>query len=399
MTDPPRKKKSHGEGSVYQRASDGRWIGAIMVEGKRKAVSGKTRVEANRKLTRVKADLDRGLPMVTSTPTVAKFLDQWLEEIVKPTKAPKTYLNYEYMVRVHIKPSIGKHRLEKLTQRHVEQMFAEKRASKLSDGTVAGIRRILRAALNQAMRWDLVVRNVVTLTDSVKMTPERGSALTPDQVEAIFKAVKGDRLEALYWVALSLGLRVSELFGLRWADVDLDGAVIHVQHQLQHINREWVMSSPKTASGSRVLPIRHALVEKLRAHKDAQDLEQLKAGARWKGNEWGLVFCTQTGLPIHPGQFRKQWVATKEAAGLSETVRFHDLRHTALSLMADRGAPPATLKAIAGHSHITTTLQLYVHTSTASKEETTALLEDIFPTDFGHIATEIATGPPLALAE
>jgi len=386
MAEERRKKKNHGEGSVYQRASDGRWIGAIMVEGKRKTVSGKTRAEANRKLTRIKADLDRGLPMITGGLTLNAFLDQWLEETVKPSKRPKTYLNYEYLVRVHIKPSLGKHRLEKLTQRHVEQMFTQKRAAGLSEGTIGGIRRVLRAAMNQAMRWDLVPRNVVTLTESVKPNTERGSALTPAQVESIFAAVKGDRLEGLYWVALSLGLRVSELFGLQWADIDFDASVIHVRRQLQYIQRRWVMSSPKTASGVRDLPMRPALAAKLQAHKDAQDLEQLTAGARWRGDEWGLVFCTKTGLPIHERTFREQWAAIRASAGLPEGVRIHDLRHTALSLLADRGAPPATLKAIAGHSHITTTLQLYVHTSTESKEATTALLEDIFPVDFGSVS-------------
>ncbi|HWK79495.1 MAG TPA: site-specific integrase [Thermomicrobiales bacterium] len=357
-----------------------------MVEGKRKTVSGKTRAEANRKLTRIKADLDRGLPMITGGLTLNAFLDQWLEETVKPSKRPKTYLNYEYLVRVHIKPSLGKHRLEKLTQRHVEQMFTQKRAAGLSEGTIGGIRRVLRAAMNQAMRWDLVPRNVVTLTESVKPNTERGSALTPAQVESIFAAVKGDRLEGLYWVALSLGLRVSELFGLQWADIDFDASVIHVRRQLQYIQRRWVMSSPKTASGVRDLPMRPALAAKLQAHKDAQDLEQLTAGARWRGDEWGLVFCTKTGLPIHERTFREQWAAIRASAGLPEGVRIHDLRHTALSLLADRGAPPATLKAIAGHSHITTTLQLYVHTSTESKEATTALLEDIFPVDFGSVS-------------
>jgi len=413
-----RTHRSHGEGSVYQRASDGRWIGAIMLDGQRKSVSAKTRAEVNRKLTRLRADLDRGLPMVTGGKTVAKFLDEWLEQVVKPTKRPRTYDNYKYVVDLHVKPTIGKHRIEKLSQQQVQAMLNAKPAAGLSAGSVANIRRVLRAALNQAMRWDLVARNVATLTTLPKSDAFEGHALTADEVTHLLAAADGERLEALYWVAISLGLRQGEIFGLRWSDIDLDNGTLSVRKQLQYrritdvtpadldglpgigrrraqaAREEWtghveghgakeplvpLLVDPKTSKSRRTISIPSRVVDALKRHRDRQDGHQLEAGGRWQ--DWGLVFVTSIGTPLNQSNFRKSWLEIRKQAGLPPAVRFHDLRHSALSLMADRGVPAHDLMAIAGHSQITTTMQLYVHSSAANRKAAADTLDDLFPVD------------------
>ncbi|MGB3305524.1 MAG: site-specific integrase [Thermomicrobiales bacterium] len=412
------KHRSHGEGSVYQRASDGRWIGAIMVDGRRKTVSGKTRAEANRKLTRIKADLDRGLPMVTGGKTVSTFLDEWLEQIVKPTTRPRTYDNYRYVSDFHLKPTIGKHRLEKLSQQQVQAMLNAKLTSDLAPASVANIRRVLRVALNQAMRWDLVARNVVTLTTLPKSEAYEGYALDADEVGSLLTAAHGERLEALYWVAISLGLRQAELFGLRWSDVDLEEGVLHVRKQLQYRRvtdvpaadgeampavgrKRWeearaawkastaggkskeprvaVLVTPKTATSRRTISIPSRVIEALRRHQERQQEHRLEAGGRWQ--EWDLVFTTSIGTPLNQSNFRKGWLDVRKRAGLPDDMRFHDLRHSALSLMADRDVPVHDLKAIAGHAQVTTTMQLYVHSSAAKRKAAAASLDDLFPVD------------------
>lgn len=417
-----RRHNSHGDGSIYQRASDGRWIGAIMVDGQRKSVSAKTRAEKNRKLTRLRADLDRGLPMVTGGKTVAKFMDEWLEQVVKPTKRPRTYDNYKYVVDLHIKPTIGKHRIEKLSQQQVQAMLNTKPAAGLAAGSVANIRRVLRAALNQAMRWDLVARNVATLTTLPKSEPFEGYALNADEVTQLLVAADGERLEALYWVAISLGLRQGEIFGLRWSDVDLEKGTLSVRKQLQYrritdvtlaeldsmpeVGRKraqaaregWkgngvgtdvkeplvpLLVDPKTSKSRRTISIPSRVIDAIKRHRDRQDAQQLEAGGRWQ--DWGLMFVTSIGSPLNQSNFRKDWVAIRKRAGLPENVRFHDLRHSALSLMADRGVPAHDLMAIAGHSQITTTMQLYVHSSAENRKAAAKTLDDLFPIDFDAV--------------
>lgn len=414
-------RNKHGEGSIYQRAGDGRWIGAIMVDGKRKTISAKTRPEASRKLTRLKADLDRGLPMIAGGKTVTKFLDEWLDQVVKPTKRPRTYDNYKYVVDLHLKPVIGKHRIEKLSQQQVQAMLNAKPASELAAGSVANIRRVLRAALNQAMRWDLVARNVATLTTLPKDEGFEGYALNADEVTDLLAAADGERLEALYWLAISLGLRQGEIFGLRWTDIDLEKGTLSVRKQLQYrrvmdvtaadiealpeigrrrsqeAREEWkirakssessaskeplvpLLVDPKTHKSRRTISIPSRVVDALKRHRDRQDGHQLEAGGRWQ--DWGLVFVTSIGTPLNQSNFRKSWLEIRKQAGLPPAVRFHDLRHSALSLMADRGVPPHDLMAIAGHSQITTTMQLYVHSSAANRKAAADTLDDLFPVD------------------
>jgi integrase len=360
--------------------------------------------------------------MVSGGKTVGKFLDEWLEQVVKPTKRPRTYDNYMYVVDLHIKPTIGKHRIEKLSQQQVQAMLNAKPAAGLAAGSVANIRRVLRAALNQAMRWDLVARNVATLTTLPKSEAFEGYALNANEVTQLLAAAGGERLEALYWVAISLGLRQGEIFGLRWSDVDLEGGTLSVRKQLQYrritdvtatdldglpaVGRKraqaaregWkgndtsgntkeplvpMLVDPKTSRSRRTISIPSRVVDALKRHRDRQDVHQLEAGGRWQ--DWGLVFVTSIGSPLNQSNFRKDWVVTRKLAGLPDKVRFHDLRHSALSLMADRGVPAHDLMAIAGHSQITTTMQLYVHSSAENRKAAAKTLDDLFPVDFDTI--------------
>lgn len=379
--DPPkRRKRKHGEGSVYRR-KDGRWIGALMVEGKRKEVSGKTAAEATQNLNRLKADLNRGLPMIRGGKTVAQFLEEWLETVVKVNNRPRTYDNYAYLVRRHIIPAIGKHRLEKLTQQHVQVMLNEKAQSGLSGSTVANMRRVLRVALNQAMRWDLVARNVVTLTNPPPTKRFEGYALSAEEIGRLLDVTRDDRLGAMYAVVLSVGLRQGEVLGLRWQNLDLEAGTLTVDKQLQYLNGRPQLTDPKTKRSRRTLVLPPAVIRRLRQHKRAQLEERLLAGGRWRGEEWNLVFCTTIGTPLDSSNFRKAWHSARQRAGLPDRVRFHDLRGTALTHLAARGVHPRTLMEIAGHSQISTTMEVYTHTSLETIREATDLLDVLFDAD------------------
>lgn len=179
------KRRGHNEGSIYQRKSDGRWVGSVHLgwneDGRRrKVVYGKTRAEVSQKIAKIIADHQKGLPIQTSDMTLSAFLDQWLEQSVKPSVRPRTYDSYTSIVNLHLKPALGKHKLPKLTQQQIMTMMAAKRAAGSSERTIAYIRAVLRIALNQAMRLDLVHRNVAALVKAPTASDFEARALNDE---------------------------------------------------------------------------------------------------------------------------------------------------------------------------------------------------------------------------
>ena len=175
---------------------------------------------------------DAGLPIDVPRQTVAQYMDRWLADVAKPTVRASTYKSYESYVRLHIKPALGHHSLAKLAPQHVQAFLNSKSAAGLSPRTVQYIRAILRRAIGQAMKWGLVARNVAALVDLPRSRRAEVRPLTPELARAFLDAAKGDRLEALYAVAVALGLRQDDALGLRWADVDLGGGTLRVRHAL-----------------------------------------------------------------------------------------------------------------------------------------------------------------------
>src|SRR5687767_119940 len=222
-------RRGHNEGSIYQR-KDGRWTASINMgwEGgkrKRKHFLARTRREVQEKLTRALHDKQVGLPVAPERQSMGKYLQMWLEEAVKPTVRPKTYVSYEQLVRLHILPTLGRIQLHQLTPQHVQSLLNQKRTAGLSPRTVQYLHTLLRSSLNRALKWGLVQRNVAALVDRPRNVKREIRPLNPEQARAFLAAVKGSssgiRLEALYVVAIAEGLRQGELLGLRWEDVDL----------------------------------------------------------------------------------------------------------------------------------------------------------------------------------
>jgi integrase len=380
-----KRRRGHNEGSIYQRASDGKWVGAVSLgweDGKlrRKVVYGKTRAEVSLKVTRLLSEVGKGLPVQTSETKTGAFLDHWLETSVKPTVRPGTYDSYRGIVNLHLKPALGKHSLTKLTQQHVMALMAEKRKSGSSERSIAYMRAVLRIALNEAMRLDLVHRNVAALVRPPTVPQYEAKALTADEASRFLQQVQGDRLEALYGVALSLGLRQSEAFGLRWQDVDLERGLLTVRYQLRTVDGKPTWVEPKSRRGRRTVPMPAPLLAVMRQHRTRQKEERLKAGPKW--HEHNLVFCTPIGTPLDDSNVRKQFARHLEAAGLP-AIRFHDLRHSAASLLAARGVSQRTVMEILGHSQISTTMNVYTHVTTDSAREATERMADLFGQEAG----------------
>jgi len=168
--------------------------------------------------------------------TVGTFLEAWLTEVARVTVRPRTYVSYRYVVGLHLVPALGDLVLAALSPADVQAFLNAKSASGLSPRTVGYLRGVLRGALGHAERTDLVTRNVARLARPPRIPRRRVSPLSVEQVRTFVAAIAGDRLEALYLVALGVGLRQGEILGLRWSDVDLDGGTLTVRHALARID-------------------------------------------------------------------------------------------------------------------------------------------------------------------
>ncbi|MDQ3637579.1 MAG: site-specific integrase, partial [Actinomycetota bacterium] len=230
------KKRGNGEGSIYEHKRNGKRVGyrgaytAFTVEGpKRRYVSGKTREEVRHKLTKAMADRDGGLIFDAGNLRVGEYLERWLKDSVKGTVRPSTYEVHRHMVEPHIVPALGRLKLKDLSSTHVRGFYREKLDAGLSSATVCKMHSVLRKALKQAVMDDLIPRNPTDTVKPPKIEHKEISPLDGEQTKTLLEAASGDRLEALYMLAIHTGMREGELLGLKWEDVDLERGVLRLR--------------------------------------------------------------------------------------------------------------------------------------------------------------------------
>ncbi len=365
-------RRGHNEGSIYQRASDSLWVGSINLgygpdgKRKRKPIYGKTRKEVAEKMKAALRDQQLGVLITTARQTTGQFLTRWLEDVARPSLRASTYETQESHVRVHLIPSFGHVPLQQLTPQHIQAFIKYKLESGLSPHTISDIHGILRHALGQAVKWNLVPRNVAALVDKPRWERPQMNCLTPEQALQLLVAVKGDRFEALYTVAVPLGLRRGEALGLKWEDVDFDKGLLHVRRTLQRVGGKLQLTEPKTRTSRRSINLPQICIAALRGHKDLQRWEKRLAGDRWQEHE--LVFPTGIGTPYEPNNLKRHLQRMLDKAGLPH-IRIHDLRHTAASLMLAQGIQPKVISEILGHSRIGVTLDIYAHLYEPARQE------------------------------
>ncbi len=354
-------KRANGEGSIT-RYKDGRWCGRYTVHTadgpKRKAVYGKTKAEVRAKLTKALAERDSGLVFEAENPTVKSYLERWLEDSVKDSVKQSTYESYEYMVRRHLVPAFGSKRLRNLSPAQVQNLYRQKLDSGLSRRTVQLIHTTLHKALKQAMKWGLVPRNVAEAVDAPRPQKKEIHPLAPEQVKRFLEAAQGDRLEALYGLAVTSGLREGELLGLRWQDVDLERRAVRVRQQLTRTKTGLSFTTPKNGKGRNVA-IMDLTVAALKAHRKRQADERSKMGDLWQDTH--LVFTSITGTPLDVGNLtNRSFRPLLERASLPR-IRFHDLRHTFATLFLSNGTHPKIVQEMLGHANISMTMDTYSH--------------------------------------
>ena len=299
--------------------------------------------------------------------TVERFLAHWLD-IRRHNTKPQTWLRYEIAIRVHLLPALGRIKLSRLTAQQVEQLLAAKLDSDLSPTSVVLIHTVLRTALNHALRQGLVARNVATLVRAPRPAKTEMQVLSAEQVQALFQAAKGDRLEALYVLAVATGMRSSELLGLQWEDLHLDDAWLQVQHQIGFTKGSgWYLDTPKTKGSRRRIDLPPMAVEALRTHRTRQLEERLMMGPAWE--EHGFVFPNEIGEPIRgTALLANRFRPLLKRAGLP-AIRLHDLRHTAATMLLEANTPTKVVAEMLGHANVGITSDRYQHVTVSMQQQ------------------------------
>jgi integrase len=242
---------------------------------------------------------------------------------------------------------------------------------------VRKIHQVLHGALKQAVKNQLVVRNVSEATTLPKLQQTREvRALTLEEQQKFLKALEGHRLATAFKVLLGTGLRRGELLALTWKDVDLANATLTVRQSLVRVKGQLLFQEPKTKTSKRTIPLPDDLVAELKAHKARQAQEKLLAGPAYEDN--GLVFANELGQPLDPRSFIRWFYQIRDKAGLPKDVNLHALRHTYATRLLERGVSLKVIQQLLGHSKFDVTADIYSHVAPELQREAVAVLNGLF---------------------
>jgi integrase len=308
--------------------------------------------------------------------TLTEYLDNWLRAAANPRVSVRTLEDYEDIVRLYIKPSIGKKRLSALTPIEIQALYAALLERGLSARRVRYTHAVLSSALKQAVKWGMLTRNPASLVDLPKQSRKEMKALSPDDAARFLDAASGDRWGLIYLLALITGMRPEEYLGLQWKDIDAERGIITVQRALCWRRRGggWYFGEPKTAKSRRSIPIPFSVIQRLKDHKRHQGEERLKAGPKYQN--FDLVFATPAGGPLmQQNLLRRHFKPILRRAGLPESLTPYSLRHSCATLLLAQNENPKVVSERLGHATVTLTLDTYSHVLPSMQQAATEKLE------------------------
>lgn len=413
-----RRSRANGEGSVREDKRRGRWVATITLGWEnvpddatgvrrrqvRKSVAGKTKREVLERLRELQKLTDDGRPVPSRTATVGSMLDQWLADVLPGTVAAATEGQYHDVVRLYLQPRLGRRKLRELAPLDVTRMLRDMElpTADRPHGYSANTRRLARSVLRRALRWaeveSMVTRNVAALANPVKVVQPEGRTMTPDQARVFLDHVRGDRLEAMYVVALSLGLRISELLAVGWDDVNLDPAdgsspTLTIRRGLKRIrNRGLVIDGVKTRTSRRTVHLPGVAAQRLREHRERQRVERRQFLGDWPALPLGvdLVFRSAHGTALDPSNvWRYLSEVTRHAGAEYEDAgqsiikpgtglghwHPHELRHSAASLLLAEGVPLKVVSDMLGHSGIGVNANVYAHVLAPARDDAASAMD------------------------
>lgn len=347
--------------------------------GKRKyyyeTIHVKNKKQAQEYLTQKLNELDKGDFIEPANLTVSEYLDKWAETALKPRVRAKTFDSYMQLIDLYIKPSLGAYKLAKLTPLAIQSMYTAMIDKRLKPRTIRYTHMVLKNALGQAVKWQMLRSNPADNVDLPKQTRQEMNVLTPEQAKRFLEACTYNRWGILFELLLVSGMRPGEALGLKWEDVDFKNNRIHVKRALSRTKEGWRLEEPKTAQSRRTILLPAEVMQDLKEHKKNQAEEKLAAGTSY--TDYGLVFACSNGEPLEERNIVNQYFKPLlKEAGLPD-IRLYDLRHTCATLLLAAGENPKVVAERLGHANITLTLGTYSHVLPSMQEAATRKLSEI----------------------
>ena len=367
-------RRSRGEGSIYKRG-DGLWCAYLIVgwdengKAKRRYIYKKRKAEVQEELHRLSQDVRQGNYAEQKKVRISQFLKTWLDSHVRQQNRESTHAQYSLMVSKHINPYIGGIQLAQLDQFQIRQYYStlEKRA--VGSRTRLLVHGVLRKAFSDAKKWGQIINNPFELVTRPKHVPKLMRCLNKEEIARFLLVAQSDPYYVLYILAITTGMRQGEIFGLKWQDIDFQNSLLSVRRTAYELNGKMQIGEPKTKTSRRALYLPKFITGLL------ADYQQEKQDEGESG-EW--VFTGLDGGILRRSNFRKRhFLPLLEASGVSE-ICFHELRHTAATLLLSEGINPKVIQERLGHSQINTTLDIYSHVLPSMQKEAADKLESYF---------------------
>lgn len=375
------KSRGKGEGSISQNSKTGRWVGMVTVgidprtcKQIRKSFTAKTRKEVADWINKQIADKKKGQLVNTNKIKLEDWLDQWLNKYKRINVKQTTYDSYNVTIKTHINPSLGAYQLQKLNTDIIQGFINEMADDGLSARTIEYSVYVLSAALKQAIKNKLLSSNPCCDVELPKRVRKQITTLDVDQMLRFKKCMEEYRvpntqlknrhhpLYPAFLLMLTTGCRRGEILGLTWENVHLNDGYVSIRQHLIVTSKGLMLETPKTNNSIRDIPLTDKVLDVLRDYKEDKS---------------GLVFTTYKGNYIHPRTFDRSFKFLLVRAGLPETTRLHDLRHTFATQMLAHSVDLKTCSELLGHSTPGFTAMVYVHPSLDMKKKAIAKMNDI----------------------
>lgn len=380
-----KSQRGHNEGSVYYWKERDRWVAEISLgPGKRKKFLFKSKAEALKRKNDALHELEQGTLATGPQRKLKDYLEDWIENVYKDNIRISTYVKYKKSIK-YIVVELGDVWLQKLTPEQVRRFYTKmgKEKSKgglgLSSKTINNTHGVLHLALKNAVRWNYVSKNVCDLVTPPRIVSREGTPLTLEQARKFLDGVKEHRLEALLTMAIVTGMRRGELLALRWSNINFEINTALVLHTVDYIpHYGYVETEPKTKAGRRAISLPSFLIDMLKLHKDGVLERQHKQGDKWENRD--LVFPDLKGGYSNPGYLLRVFNKLLVKAGVPH-MHFHDLRHSAATILLAMGVNMKVIQELMGHSDIAITLRLYAHLLPSMQQDAVEKWEEGFRDD------------------
>ena len=370
--------KTRRQGSIYKRGENSWQVKLFMgVESTGRRVvhtaTFNTKKEAEQYLNKIVRERDQGTFVETPKMTLNEYFDKWLATISKVRNSERTAYGHESKYNRYFRKTIGYKKLNKLNVMDIQQVYSDLLTRGLAPQTVKSGHAVLRCALKQAMKWNLLSKNPAEYVELPKVQRTERRVLTEAEARRFIAESGKIKHGLIFEFALLSGMRPEEFLAIQWADIDFGRNSVQVRRALIRHKKKWYFAEPKTSRSRRTIILPKPLMHKLISHKTAQIIQKLQAGVMWEDHD--LVFCSEYGTPHSiPNLTYRYFRPILKAAEIPQ-IRLYDLRHTHATLLLMAEENPKVVAERLGHSTIVLTLDTYSHVLPTMQKKATDKLE------------------------